>query len=262
MQQFNYHSHTKRCGHAVGEDEEYVKAAIANGYKIMGFSDHAPYNGAITPGERMRKEEFVEYIASVKALQKKYANQIDIRIGVEFEYFEDQLDELKAYRNQMDYMIIGQHGPALYEEEYYSANTDEDVIGYAQRIEKACKHGLVDIIAHPDLFMFSKEKWTPACEEAAHRIAQCAQDYHIPLEINLNGLKYGKRKIGNEVRYTYPCRAFWLAIQDYDFEVVYGLDAHTPDKYADKECFRIVNEEILYGIPLCFRKEMQIEQKL
>ena len=39
MQKFNYHSHTKRCGHAIGEDEEYVLAAIANGYTKMGFSD-------------------------------------------------------------------------------------------------------------------------------------------------------------------------------------------------------------------------------
>lgn len=28
MQNFNYHSHTERCGHAVGSDEAYVKEAI------------------------------------------------------------------------------------------------------------------------------------------------------------------------------------------------------------------------------------------
>ena len=55
MQNFNYHSHTKRCEHAIGEDEEYVKAAIANGFQVMGFSDHAPYAGVHTPGERMDK---------------------------------------------------------------------------------------------------------------------------------------------------------------------------------------------------------------
>lgn len=27
MQNFNYHSHTERCGHAVGSDEAYVKEA-------------------------------------------------------------------------------------------------------------------------------------------------------------------------------------------------------------------------------------------
>ena len=35
MQNFNYHSHTERCGHAVGSDEAYVKEAIKNGYRSV-----------------------------------------------------------------------------------------------------------------------------------------------------------------------------------------------------------------------------------
>ena len=77
MQKFNYHSHTKRCGHAIGEDEEYVLAAIANGYTKMGFSDHAPYRNGYAPGERMHKEELDSYIESVKVLQEKYKDQIE-----------------------------------------------------------------------------------------------------------------------------------------------------------------------------------------
>ncbi len=38
----NYHTHTKRCRHAVGEDREYVEAAIEAGLKVLGFSDHTP----------------------------------------------------------------------------------------------------------------------------------------------------------------------------------------------------------------------------
>ena len=53
---YNYHTHTKRCGHAIGNDEDYVINAIKAGYKILGFSDHAPY---IIPkkGERMNYEQ-------------------------------------------------------------------------------------------------------------------------------------------------------------------------------------------------------------
>lgn len=40
---YNLHSHTYRCHHAKGTDEEYVLSAIKNGYTEMGFSDHAPY---------------------------------------------------------------------------------------------------------------------------------------------------------------------------------------------------------------------------
>ena len=40
MIQTNWHTHTSRCGHAVGTDEEYVQAAIQGGLKTLGFSDH------------------------------------------------------------------------------------------------------------------------------------------------------------------------------------------------------------------------------
>ena len=38
----NYHTHTARCRHATGTEEEYVLAAIDRGLKILGFSDHTP----------------------------------------------------------------------------------------------------------------------------------------------------------------------------------------------------------------------------
>lgn len=259
---FNYHGHTKRCGHASGEDEEFVKEAIANGFKRMGFSDHAPYQDGYAQGERMRKEELEDYVTSIKALQEKYKDQIEIRIGLEFENFEAQHQELQEYRDRFDYMIIGQHGPALYEAEYYDKHSDEDVIAYACFIQQACELGLPDIIAHPDLFMFSKPVWTDACDKAARIICESAQKHHIPLEINLNGLKYGKRQIGDQLRYTYPCREFWLVAQEYEIDVVYGLDAHWPQKYGDLECFRIVDEEILYDIPLHKLEDLAFKSKL
>lgn len=39
MNKNNYHTHTTRCYHASGKDEEYVKAAIKAGIKELGFSD-------------------------------------------------------------------------------------------------------------------------------------------------------------------------------------------------------------------------------
>lgn len=80
-QYFNYHGHTKRCGHARGEDEEYVLAAISAGYKTIGFSDHAPYPDQYNEHERMDMSELENYIYSVKQLQQKYKDQIEIFIG-------------------------------------------------------------------------------------------------------------------------------------------------------------------------------------
>lgn len=262
MQNFNYHSHTSRCGHAAGEDEAYVQYAIENGYQYMGFSDHAPYTGIHTPVERMDKADLPGYIESVKALQKKYADQIEIRIGLEFEYFEAQMDDLREYREQFDFLILGQHEPAVGAPSFYDAHTDADVLHYADLVCQACAQGLPDLIAHPDLFLFSKPEWTDACTEATHRICQSACEEDIPLEVNLSGLRYGKRQIGAEYRYPYPYRNFWEIAQQYPLKVVYGLDAHEPKKYADKECFRIVQNEILYDLHLNFLQKLQFPQKL
>ena len=38
----NFHSHTVRCQHAVGEEREYVEEAIKEGFEVIGFSDHSP----------------------------------------------------------------------------------------------------------------------------------------------------------------------------------------------------------------------------
>ena len=71
---FNFHTHTVRCNHASGADEEYVLCAIQNGYTVMGFSDHAPYafpNGHKS-GYRISLEDTQDYVSSVRALQEKY----------------------------------------------------------------------------------------------------------------------------------------------------------------------------------------------
>lgn len=43
MQKFNLHTHTFRCGHASGTDDQMVLSAIETGFELLGFSDHMPY---------------------------------------------------------------------------------------------------------------------------------------------------------------------------------------------------------------------------
>ncbi len=261
MQKFNYHSHTKRCGHAIGEDEEYVLEAIKNGYTRMGFSDHAPFKDGYSEQERMAKEELNAYIESVKALQSKYQDQIEIVIGLEFEFYKAQLAEIKEYKEQMDYLIIGQHENELFQKGIYEHYEDEDVLTYAQLIVEALEMGLADIVAHPDLFMYDKKEWTKACDEATHMICQAASKMKVPLEVNLNGIRYGKVQLGDEYRYRYPHRKFWEIAQNYDVEVIFGLDAHEPSKYSDHQCYEIVTNEIIKGLKLNFKPDFRIKKK-
>ena len=81
MLKTNWHTHTSRCGHAVGTDEEYVLAAIQGGLKTLGFSDHAPYTEPAAR-DRMDYEEYEEYKDSILSLKEKYKDQIDIHLGM------------------------------------------------------------------------------------------------------------------------------------------------------------------------------------
>ena len=114
MMKANYHTHTARCGHAEGTDEEYVLAAIERGFDELGFSDHVPWpykNGYVHPTVRMHISQMPEYLASVRALAEKYRGQIRILTGFECEYFPDYmgwLADMKA-ENGLDYLILGNH---------------------------------------------------------------------------------------------------------------------------------------------------------
>ena len=111
----NYHTHTPRCHHAVGTEEEYIQSAIAGGLQILGFADHSPY---WFPGDyystfRMRPEELPNYVGNLRTLREKYAGQLRLHIGVEAEYYPKYFGELKERLRDggVEYMILGQHFP-------------------------------------------------------------------------------------------------------------------------------------------------------
>ncbi len=83
----NYHTHTTRCQHAVGEDEEYVQAALRAGFEELGFADHAPwpFQHGFVSRIRMGLEDLPGYIQSIQALRARYEGQLSIRLGLESE---------------------------------------------------------------------------------------------------------------------------------------------------------------------------------
>lgn len=94
----NYHTHTTRCGHAEGTEEEYILTALRCGFKVLGFSDHTPWAYA-TPGFvsriRMLPSQLDDYVLTLRGLREKYADKLHIRIGLEAEYFPAYLGWLK-----------------------------------------------------------------------------------------------------------------------------------------------------------------------
>ena len=126
----NYHTHTWRCNHAVGREEAYVKAALDRGFELLGFSDHTPYifPGDYYSGFRMRMDQFQDYCDIVRLLQKKFAGQIQIPLGVEVEYYPAFFPQLLPVLQDagIEYMLLGQHFVGNEMGEHYSGNPTAD----------------------------------------------------------------------------------------------------------------------------------------
>jgi histidinol phosphatase-like PHP family hydrolase len=111
----NLHTHTYRCRHAKGTDEEYVLAAIDAGYDKLGFADHTPfpYENGFFNDDKMLVEELPDYIDSVLTLKEKYRGQIEILLGLECEAVPEFFPFLKEMKQKMDYLILGSHGDTI-----------------------------------------------------------------------------------------------------------------------------------------------------
>ena len=83
---YTFHSHTFRCGHAVGDVFDYVPLAIKNGYKIYGLSDHVFLPGIHEPYTRGDYSLLDEYISVFKQCKEKYSKHIQMYLGFECEY--------------------------------------------------------------------------------------------------------------------------------------------------------------------------------
>ena len=227
----NYHTHTKRCRHANGEDEDYVLAALERGLKILGFSDHSPY---IFPGDycsavRMSMSELPEYVESVLSLRKKYEGKIDIKLGLELEYYPGCFGEtIKRLQEQpLDYLLLAQHALGDEQDDYLTGWPTEDeaiLKRYVRQTVEGLHTGVFTCFAHPDLFNFVG---APDVYKRNMRvIIREAKACGVPLELNLRGL-VTKRQ--------YPNRLFWEMVAEEGAEAICGFDAHTPEVLLDTD---------------------------
>ena len=221
----NYHTHTPRCHHASGTEREYVECAIRGGLKLLGFSDHSPqfFPEGYYSDFRMRPEELEDYVDIVNALKKEYANDIEIHLGLEAEYYPAYFEQLIKYISDygVEYLLLGQHvcGNEIGEMPASAATKDGTVLErYCNQVTEAMQTGLFTYFAHPDIIHFTGDK--EIYDTHIRKLCQAAKANQIPLEINLLGIRD---------RRHYPNENFWKIAGEEGCQVILGADAHTPE---------------------------------
>lgn len=272
FQDFCFHIHTQRCGHAENiTDREIVELFLSHEFKSIAFTDHAPWNSLEKiPGHKnwMDADEKPGYLDSIKALRKEYAESLEILLGFELEYFPNWLDEINQMRSESQIIVLGQHYCLNPDTGKYTrfhipgfVPTEKELDGYCQLIEMACRSGIVDIIAHPDLYMLQTDSFGIKQEETAHRICSIAQEFHLPVEINLTQIAKSLFFKGSSIKY--PCREFWHIASQYKLKTLLGMDFHHRlqlEHYDDTvdEAKRIIGKENWNKLDFCTREEIHV----
>lgn len=220
---YNYHTHTYRCGHAIGEIEEYIKRAIQGGIKYMGFSDHIPYicSDGFESDFRVKVEEVGAYFSEIELLREKYKDKIEIKIGFEMEYYPLHFNNMlkNAVEYGAEYLILGPH---FLDEEHpdgvhtiIETDSTNRLKEYVNCVVDGIKSGVFTYIAHPDMINFIGD--ISVYQREIRKICVAAREYNTPLEINFLGIR-DKRNYPNEV--------FWEIAGEEKSPVTFGFDSH------------------------------------
>ena len=233
------HTHHERCGHALGELEDYARAALRRGLTTLGMSDHAPLlledvGGADVedepaPGMHMPASAFDGYLAEAADLRLRYAGRIELLVGVEADYLagrEAAYAELLS-DGRLDYALGAVHyvdGRHVYDRARWRGEGDVDTVyaRYLELVRDAAATGLFDVLAHIDAIKAYAPRPPRAPEREWDVTVEALSAADVAVEINTSGL----RKCGE----PFPAWGLIERLSEARVPLTFGSDAHTPDE--------------------------------
>ncbi|WP_237607516.1 histidinol-phosphatase HisJ family protein [Roseimaritima sediminicola] len=228
---YESHSHTPLCKHAVGDPGQYAAVAQQRNLKGLLVTCHNPMPGGFSHAVRMREDEFEQYVEMVRQAREQWAGRVDVRLGLEADYFEGYEDYLQKQLESAEFhYVLGSVHPQIpeFRERYWQDDLRGVQRTYFQLLAKAAESGLFDSLAHPDLIKnFTAEVWDP---EAVRDVIAASLDRiaatGIAMELNTSGLN----KTISEMN---PFPAMLVEMRKRDIPVTLGADAHQPERVAD-----------------------------
>lgn len=207
MKLSNYHTHTRFCD-GKDEPEELVLEALRLGCPELGFSGHSYVSFDLECCMSPAGTE--EYVQTVRALQKKYRGRINIRLGVEQDFYSEASTEAYEYViGSVHYLLKnGRYLPVdlsaesqislvseCYGGDFYAFAED-----YYDTVGRVYEKTRCDIIGHFDLVTKFNEGGclfdtaAPRYRRAAMAALERLMDSPAVFEINTGAVSRGYRK--------------------------------------------------------------------
>lgn len=224
----DYHTHTVRCGHAVGSVADYVQAARSLGLSGIGISDHLPLLHTTDPGVTMGLAELPAYVAEVQEQKARYPGYV--YLGIEADYCRDTIDGvtelLRTY--PFDYVIGSVHfldgwgfdDPSRVGD-FDERDVDEIYRSYYAHVLEAAACGVFTMLGHLDLVKKFGHRPTVSLEPEIEQVARQMARQGVVAELNTSGLH-------KPVAEIYPSAEVLAVLRRNGVAVTFGSDAHAP----------------------------------
>lgn len=173
----NYHSHCLYCDGRAGM-EDFVRFALSYGFTSYGFSSHAPL--PFSTAWTMEWDCMDDYLAEFRRLKEKYAGRIELYVGLEIDYLNEESNpSIARFRElPLDYRIGSVH--LLYNDrgEVVDIDVPADVFRqivdrefggdlervvrlYYARLRRMLELGGFDIVGHADKMHYNAMCYRP-----------------------------------------------------------------------------------------------------
>ncbi|MBQ6367549.1 MAG: histidinol-phosphatase [Erysipelotrichaceae bacterium] len=228
------HNHTV-FSDGINTAEEMVQAAIAAGLREFGISDHSftPFD----PGYCMPPEKYPEYVQTIRELQKKYAGQIDLKCGLELDYYSDAAPEGLDYiigsvhyvKKDGEYLALDLSAELFAEiiEKHFGGDAYALCERYYETVSDLYRKTKADIVGHFDLitkfnegdrfFDENNERYRNAWQKA---VLEVLPDTPV-FEINFGAFNKGLRSV------PYLSKEIQIFLNEHGGRTIESSDSHS-----------------------------------
>ncbi len=228
---YETHTHTPLCRHAVGDPQDYADVAFRRGFDGLLVTCHNPMPAEFAPHVRMQVEEFDDYLQLVFRARQEWRGRIDVRLGLEVDYFPGYEGWLERQLQLADFQyVLGSVHPQL--DEFYDRYWTDDAQAfqrcYFRLLADAAETRLFDCLAHPDFVKNeTPDDWQPELIMddiclALDRISATG----MAMELNTSG-------VSKSIPEMNPFPAMLVEMRRRNIPVVIGADAHQPERVGD-----------------------------
>lgn len=236
MTDFHIHSNFSTDAPQSSTPESIIQKSIKLGLNTICFTDH--HDEDYPSDEREFTFDTDEYFETLENLQKKYCNQIDIRIGVEIGLQPFLREHYRAYTHQypFDFVIGSVHvvkGMDPYHGIMFEGRSDEEAYEetFRETIENIKAIEDFDVLGHLDYVVrygkekavhYSYSKFASSIDEILRVLIEKGKG----IEINTSGYKYG-------LGFCHPQPIIIKRYKELGGEIItIGSDAHKPEHIA------------------------------